>query len=334
MKSVPVSAETFDRAEPLLREYPYPPYFYHHSLEREGLYKLWIPQVRQAVESGAMTLCILEDAGEDVGLFGIERMQWDCDFFGNAIGRVYPFFLRDANSNLEHLSKAAKILKESIASLGFAYVTIAFEFHDMPQTIALQEVGFKVVDGWITWGFDFEKMAVPSRKTTLPIRPFDKENGEELEEVVAMSLAAFQENNDRFHNDPFFSDEDADRLYEEWTRNSLMVYDRVAMVCECEDFIGGYITAKIHKDANTILSRPVGELELAAVSVKGRGRGIYTDLFIAGLEHLRDKAQVHLAHEKTQIGNFHVQNAWKTLGLRMIRTAYVSRLHLLENEAR
>lgn len=311
-----------------LQNYPYIPYFYHRSLKQKALWKCWEKNLKAGIQGGTLDLFAVEEGDAVIGIVGIEEMTWDTEFFGKKTGRIFPYWVRGENDSegLERLQRILPMLTKVLRQVEYRYLTVAFEFHDMPQAIAFQECGFRMVDSWITWGWDFDKQEIPERRTKFTMRPFNREDPAELEEVVAMSMDSFRENHDRFHNDPFFSNEDADRLYEEWTRNSLMVYDRHAIVCECDGFLGGYITAKVHKNANKHLNRSVGELELAAVSTKARGKGIYTDLFIAGLEWLRDEAKVNLAHEKTQFGNIQVQNAWKSLGLRIIRTAHVLRL--------
>lgn len=305
------------------------PYFYHSSLTQESLWETFRPGFASSVERGRIDISAFMKDGELIGLICVEKMDWDCNHFGFKIGRIYPFLIlfdiEDFTLLYRILPSVVDLLNAHLGAQGYGYVSVAIEGERTKLSVALQALGFVQTDTWVTWGFDFDRIPIPGRKSGVLIREYDPTNESEYQEIMQMSWQSFLGNRDRFHNDPVFAQEKADSLYQQWTHNSLKVYDRKALVADLGGTLGGYITAKVHTAANSTLSRPVGELELAAVDEKARGKGLYTDLFIAGLEWLRDEAKVKLVHEKTQIANYQVQNSWKTIGLRLLRTSFVLR---------
>jgi RimJ/RimL family protein N-acetyltransferase len=329
MKLSTVTEETFSSVASVLRSYTCLPYFFHPSLDRAALWAHWERGLREGLAQGSLALLVFEEGGACAAVVGVERMDWDCAHFGRTIGRIFPFFLPGAEGGevARRVGKLVPLLKKWLGEHGYDYVTVATEVPDYALTIALQENGFLLIDCWVTWTLDLSRQPVTLlRNQDILFRPFDKTNPREYEEVMALSMESFRTNRDRYHNDPLIDNALADDLYRQWTHNSLLVYDRTAFVADMGDYIGGYSTVKVHHQANAVLQRPVGEVELCAVSPRVRGRGLSTDLFKMGFFWMRDEAGVVLIHEKTQVNNHAMQNNFKTLGLRLVRTSYVLRL--------
>lgn len=228
----------------------------------------------------------------------IEELPWDSDLFGRKIGRLKA---APAAEELGGLLKRA-------ASEGFRYLSCRIPAIGIEDIQLLESHGFYVSDVSILWSrHPGGKEAAAS--TIRAAISSDKDA------VVRISRGIFTDG--RFYHDPFFSREEADRLYEAWAANLFAgLADRVFIAGE-QGFIGCALRGR------------AGDIPLIGVAAGSQGRGIGTALINHALAWFRTQG-VNEVTVRTQAGNrqavrlyercgFSVKEADVTLGRALVR---------------
>ncbi|MBA4372527.1 MAG: hypothetical protein C0402_06650 [Thermodesulfovibrio sp.] len=215
----------------------------------------------------------------------ISELVWDTALFKRKIGRLTKV---PAESRLKGLIRQAE--KE-----GYAYLTCRIPGGNMSALQLLEAHGFYTVDVGVVW--KRESVAYPDQPF-----PIKEASPRDFRKLTAMSAGLFKSS--RFYNDPFFSAEDADRLYSAWIRNALRD--------------GGCRTYLI-KDSGFLVCRQKkgsGDIALIGVVPGKQGRGIGRSLVLHALTQLRDGGQDTLT-VRTQIKNISAMNFYLGLGFKI-----------------
>ncbi|MBI4680394.1 MAG: GNAT family N-acetyltransferase [Nitrospirae bacterium] len=107
----------------------------------------------------------------------------------------------------------------------------------------------------------------------------------------------------RFYNDPFFSKEEADKLYQTWMENS--VKKKAADIVFCIPDVG-FITCK--KNVTNI-----GEIGLVGVKKDFRGKAVGTALMKEAITWFKSQ-DINLVSVRTQLKNIDAMNFYLKLG--------------------
>lgn len=188
-----------------------------------------------------------------------------------------------------------------------------------PYKESLNEIikrGFYLTDTLIEYIYLFDGRRLPDVKHKTILRDYRKDD---IDGLMAIAKGSFDY--DRYHSDPSLDNDQCDRYYEQWIKNSCNGFADKVIVSEYEGEVVGFTTGKAdHKEE-------LGHLVLSAVSKKYRGLGIYTSMIYEGVKWLESQGFKGLV-VGTQINNIAVQKAWIKLGFTVLDSEYVLHLHL------
>ncbi|MGC2061572.1 MAG: GNAT family N-acetyltransferase [Thermodesulfovibrionales bacterium] len=163
----------------------------------------------------------------------------------------------------------------------------------------LETHGFYTVDVGAVWGR--KTAAFPEQPHTIK-----EAMARDVRRLTAMSAGLFRDS--RFYNDPFFTAEEADRLYRAWIRNSVSNSLREEI---CRTFF--------IKDSGFLVYRQkanCGDIALIGVVPEKQGRGIGRSLVLHTLSRLREDGMDTLT-VRTQIKNIRAMNFYLGLGFKI-----------------
>ncbi len=300
----------------LLDSYQFKPYHYLGQLRNEQLADFTCDEL-----AGALSLAednftyLLCDRERALGLVMLRLLPWDRQIFGKEMASI-PYLIAMPNQDEEVQIKAVLLsrLIDKCRELGIEHLSARVDAADLPSIHALEEAGFRLMDTLIIYSFDFDRDLVKEIKSPFQIRSQEERD---VESVVSISSLCFHNYIDRFHSDPTLDDENCDRMYAEWARNSCqgVVADQV-FVAEIKGQVVGFATCKFHTEVNRFIDRRIGEIVLVCVSPEVRGHGLYTGFIHHGLYWFQGK--VDYVQVVTQINNTYVQHAWAALGFRPV----------------
>jgi dTDP-4-amino-4,6-dideoxy-D-galactose acyltransferase len=140
----------------------------------------------------------------------IQELAWDSTLLEKKIG-----LLEISSAKASSLNAAMK----TAATKGFVYVTCKIPGQDIRLTRLLESCGFYLSDIGITWQKDLEQMTVENIGNHAVPDTIRIAGEHDIPKLRKMSRSLFTES--RFYHDPFFSRNEADRIYEEWVENSV-----------------------------------------------------------------------------------------------------------------
>jgi dTDP-4-amino-4,6-dideoxy-D-galactose acyltransferase len=179
-----------------------------------------------------------------------ERLPWDTDLFGLAIGRV--------TTNRLEPSRIPAVE----AWCGANRIDCLYYLADgaPPATTAAAEAaGFRLVDVRMTLA---APTARPASPVTTVIRPAREDDVGALREIARVS-----HRDSRFYRDGRFDVARCDALYETWIEKSVHGWAAAVHVAEVDGAVAGYVTCERPAPAD-------GRIGLFAVAEGLRGRGI------------------------------------------------------------
>ncbi|HEB73323.1 MAG TPA: GNAT family N-acetyltransferase [Nitrospirae bacterium] len=184
---------------------------------------------------------------------------------------------------------------------------------DFAKIRALESLGFSLIETNVTF----------SKTPAGAIGDVEQEgvcfaNADDEDGVVAVARRGFIY--PRFHMDPFFSRETAERVKAEWARNFFKRLRGDAMVvARCDGDIAGFAQLIDDPDGKSIA------IDLISVAEKFRRRGIARTMirFIETRYAKRDRLLVG-----TQLINILSTRLYESIGFRLCASTYVYHLHL------
>ncbi len=223
----------------------------------------------------------------------IKELVWDSVFFGRKIGE-----LTLNSQNPEQIVTAVEKAKAD----GFQYIICKIHSLQTSTVKLLASLDFYLSDIGVIWSVETNKFLYENinknLKTGQSVRiAIDKD----IPKLKEISKSLFTES--RFYNDPFFSKEEADNLYQEWIENSVKG-KAVDVVLYMQDT--GFITCK-----KTV--RNSGETVLIGIKKEFRNRGVGTILMEEAIKWFK-KQGVNLVSVRTQIKNMNAMNFYLKSG--------------------
>ncbi len=302
----------------LFEEHPHLPYARYGAME-SGLRVAYAKESlrRAAAAPGAETLVTGPQGRHGVAI--LAPTPWDSGLLETAAGRVSGFEIagplhgdRDA-----HLI-AARALARDVAARADArdlrYVTARVPAGDTVAAIALQEVGFQVVDGILTFSRDLED-PLPQRSEAVPVRDADPSDEAPLR---ALAESAFVY--DRFHNDPVVPTGIADRVHGEWVTNAIHGrYGCATLVADVDGKPAGFFVLAEDTLVRETTGLGVGILVLIAVDPAARRRGVARALSVGSLHRFLERGNRY-AEVGTQLANLPASNVYLDAGFRLSGT--------------
>jgi RimJ/RimL family protein N-acetyltransferase len=300
----------------LIEESEYGSYHYLAKIKDADVKRLTLFKLKELSKDDHTQFFAIHDRGKPTGLASLKSLPWDEQIFKMKMATV-PHLLSLGNYSEKKAVAAtliSRLIEECHAS-GIKHLSARIDSRDMAAIHALEENGFKLMD-ILTFNL-LDMNIIPHKKIEAPyvVREF---RNEDIDGIMEVARLGFTDYIDRFHIDPDFSRQDSDRLYMEWAKNSCLGYADNVFIAAKDHQIIGFITAKIHRDAEEYLKLRLGEIELVVIPPESRGLGVFPNLVDGCMNWLKLQADMTLA--KTLIDNFQVQRICQKLGFKLAQT--------------
>ncbi len=265
--------------------------------------------------SGPNRAPLLWEHGELVGAASWSPLPWDSRYFGFAAARIdlllaggaYALSLRRKQILLD------SVLRECRAE-GIAHLSARVHAADLSSIHALEGHAFQLIDGIQTFTLSLaEECPAPgAHPTGVHIGEYEPW---QLEGILDIARTAYRF--DRFHADPELPDGAADRLHEDWLRNSCagQAADLV-MVAFSGRQVLGFVTAKFDSSIRFHNGGHLATIVLVATAERGRGRGIARATTLALLSRLR-QCDIAAVQVGTQLSNIGAGRLYESCGFRL-----------------
>lgn len=260
-------------------------------------------------------------AGLTPGFAALRNLEWDSGLFGFAAARLEA--LVAAGTYAERAKTKAALLEDILRVCGKAnlrHLTARVPAADLSATHALEAEGFELLDGIQTFSRSAGDWRPGPHSAEVSVRPFETAD---MEEVLGIARSSYIY--DRFHADAALSEETAQRVAEEWTRNSCLGTAAAAVLVAIKNgHVTGYITCSADEEARTILGAGIGSIGLVATSMASRGCGVAHALSAAAIEWFRGKG-VEIVEVGTQLRNIPAARLYESCGFRLISVSLTFR---------
>jgi ribosomal protein S18 acetylase RimI-like enzyme len=223
----------------------------------------------------------------------IVELTWDSTFFNRKIGE-----LKIASKSLTQIENAIKRAKKD----GFEYIICKIQSQQTAIIRLLESLGFYLSDIGVTCAVETNKFLYKNMNKNLNTKKFIKIATEkDIPMLKEMVKSLFLES--RFYNDPFFSKEEADNMYQTWIENSVKgnISDIVLYIP-----VKGFITCKK-------LPLCAGEIVLVGVKKDFRGKGIGTIITQKAIKWFETQG-TSVVSVRTQLKNLRAMNFYAQLG--------------------
>jgi ribosomal protein S18 acetylase RimI-like enzyme len=212
--------------------------------------------LERAIADGNTRMLVSRNGEKVTGAAAWTRLPWDSDLFGFAAGKVQ--FLSAGEESRQELCSA---LLEDVRGAGIRHLVARVDAGDLATAQTLEGAGFVLIDAIQTFAIKTPR-SVRGATADCLVRDY---RSTDLEELCAIARTAYRY--DRFHADSALSPGVADRVHEEWVRNSCLGKPAShVVVAEADGRIAGYVTCKVNST--------VGTIELVATAEFARGRGV------------------------------------------------------------
>jgi len=193
----------------------------------------------------------------------LEELSFDTEILERKTARLT---IESQPGDISQMTELIKTIVKDFRKRELEYVITRIKADDFPTIHALESQGFNLVDGFIALELKVDKSEPVSN-----IREGVIEDALILQEIAALSFSQT-----RFYNDSQIKKYQADKIYSEWIRNSILkkVADLVLVFVE-KDKVYGFVTIKKN-----------GNIPLIAVSKEKQGMGIGKLLIRAALNKL------------------------------------------------
>lgn len=227
-------------------------------------------------------------------------MPWDSEIFGFPVA-VYR--IADERLDSAEVTQFPELFRRWVYQEGArlcACTIAASESHSFGKYL-LAKAGFHFVD------FSLQTTLNGLQKTTLP-KCHSKLRLAELDDFILIEAIARQAfRNGRYHSDPLFPRELADKRYCEWIRNALTTQNSIDHV-----YVMGE-PGRVRGFFHVTHEEAVSDLRLAAIEPASRGTPLGFDLY-ASVLHLLKSHGVNRVLSSISVANTSVLNVYSMLG--------------------
>src|SRR5260221_4784777 len=179
----------------------------------------------------------MKNYSSSLGSFSWHHQPWDSEILERKTAKILSFEPKGVAKDL------VEELIDSIVEEKIEYATFRINASKFSTIHALEDKGFKLVDGYL----ELECEVKEGEHLSDNIREAKKEDLKKLQSIAASSFSKT-----RFYNDPLIKKSQADRIYSEWIKNSILgkMADMV-LVWEKDKNLLGFVTIK--KNGNLTL---------------------------------------------------------------------------------
>ena len=256
---------------------------------------------------------------DGVGVVAVfaEVLPWDSQFFGLKVARLNAVVLAadPTYQVLTNLDGVVDELLQRCRQRNVAYLFAPVDARDVALARSLGGSGFQLIESRLYYHRSLLDFAHPERYDT---RLADENDIEPLAEVAAKSVNPY----DRFHADPLFFGEAADRLMRRWVYASICEGFADGVMVPNVPKPGAFLTFKTHRERWKTWGRGIGQAPFGAVNAAFRGW--YMKLISEICYHLQAIGAEHF-YMVSQATNKAVVRCWEKLGLRYGKNVLVFR---------
>ncbi len=222
----------------------------------------------------------------------VNELVWDSRLFDKKIGelKVNPDFI----PQIGNLIKKAK-------RKGFKYLVCKLNSQDTTLIKTLESNGFYISDIGVIWEAEIKRLTLKKTKRYNEDKLIKIATETDIPGLKKMITSLFLES--RFYTDPFFSKEEANKLYRKWIVNSVngKIADIVYTIPEI-----GFVTCKKS-------TADKGEIKLIGVKEGYRNRGMGSVLLKRALRWF-EKEGINFVSVRTQLKNLPAMNFYLKSG--------------------
>jgi len=223
----------------------------------------------------------------------IKELSWDSSFFKKKMGELII---------TSQKAFSIKAVVDKARDDGFKYVICRIRTQQTSLIRLLESFSFYLSDVGLTWAIETDKFILKNGdKNSQPRPPIKVAIDKDIPVLQEISESLFIES--RFYNDPFFSKEEADRLYRAWIDNSVKgnVADIVFFIPDI-----GFITCKKSSSSS-------GEIPLIGVKKELIGKGFGKSLIREAILWFKTHGIISVS-VRTQMQNVRAMNFYARLG--------------------
>lgn len=306
--------------EILLTNLPWSPLDFIRELSVSGDRSLFVAQLTSEMESefDLRTISTLP-SGKHVVVFA-QKLAWDTAFFGYGVGKLHGVFLIDApyyQPKESYTNVLRQVLIEA-QKKDVRYFFASVDPRDLALMRSLGELGFSLIETRLYYHMDLRNYQPPER---YPVRAATEADIPSLGRAAQVMVNPF----DRFHSDPFISEEDANRLMYRWVEASIREGFADITVVPDQANPAAFCTVRYHKDKWPVWNLNLAQPVFSAVSAEYRGW--YRKLISEINCHLREIGAEH-SYLATQVTNRTVLWVWESLGYRFGKGEHIFRIIL------
>lgn len=229
----------------------------------------------------------------------VAGVPWDTEIFGFPVARYQPGYVRDD----QLMAALLESLRSWLTLNRIALCSCAIPGSDTFWRRWLPQADFRFVDSTLQVTLNLLSMGrLPT--TRLELRPAQPEDHAAVKSIAAHSFA-----HGRYHADPFFPKELANRRYRQWVETALSgekPEDRVFVLGKPGQVLGFY---------HVTVEKDLSDLRLAAVAPNLKKTGVGVDLYVGVLAKLQ-KLGIKRVVSNISSGNTGVMNIYSMLGFR------------------
>jgi len=231
-----------------------------------------------------------------LGFFSWKYLDWDSKLLNRNAAKIIS--LNSSKLSEKKIRIIIQKLKENLVRSRIDYATYRLKASDFLTIHSLEKEGFNLVDGLINLKLDIAKIVEARPKE---VREAEKRDLQYLQELASGSFSET-----RFYNDFKLEKKYADKIYEEWIKNSLFgkSADKVLVWVE-KNKVSGFIAIK-----------KSGNIVLVAVNKKARGKKIGRKLVKTAISYF---FKWHLKEStiETQMTNISALRAYQACGYKI-----------------
>ncbi len=223
----------------------------------------------------------------------IKELLWDSDFFKKKIGELII-----TSPEPSHIGAAVNKAEAD----GFKYLICKIQPHQTAHVRLLESLNFYLSDIGVTWIVETDRFLYKNKDKNPEIgRSIVVALDKDIPELKEISKSLFIES--RFYNDPFFSKEEADNLYQAWIENSVKgkVADLVLFIPDM-----GFVTCRKSEGS-------VGQIVLIGIRRGFRNQGAGAMLVVEAVKFFR-KEGIRSVTVRTQLKNISAMNFYLKRG--------------------
>jgi dTDP-4-amino-4,6-dideoxy-D-galactose acyltransferase len=226
-------------------------------------------------------------------------LEWDSNFFGFRIGRVRSTVLNP------ELAKEVDAWATENQIDGLYFLA---ESNNSQSVVVAEDFHYRLQDVRLIFEYPLSKpYAAPDLGEGVQLRFATSEDVEALKPLTQNAFSM-----SRFYNDPHFSPESRERLYEVWLTRSIKedFADRVIIATQENEALA-YITCQLNRQSK------IGSIGLLGVAEAARGKQLGQHLVYKAYDYFRQEG-METVTVVTQMRNISAQRLYQACGFRTL----------------